>query len=111
MNYKYMVDPQREIRRILPFASCIVSLSLIIPCPHDQVNIWLCLDSPQLKAFCWFAVANKVSTVDHLKRKGIIIDAISNTYFFRLGERNNHLFIYYPISSHIWISIAYFSVS
>lgn len=40
-NYKYMVNPQREIQRILPFSSCIVFLSLIMPCPLDQVDSML----------------------------------------------------------------------
>lgn len=40
-NYKYMVNPQREIQRILPFSSCIVFLSLIMPCPLDQLDSML----------------------------------------------------------------------
>lgn len=67
-------------------------------------SIWMGLVPPRVKAFCWLVVAGNISTADLLRRRGLLLKAISETCCMCRREvmAIDHLFIHCNVSSSIW---------
>lgn len=66
-------------------------------------TVWTGLVPPRVEAFCWLAVAGKISTTDVLRR-GLMSDIISDTFrlCWKEMESIDHLFIHCGVASSIW---------
>lgn len=68
--------------------------------------MWLGLALPLVGAFCWLVVASKVSTVNNIKRRGLMSNNISFTCVMcrRDGESVDQLFLHCKVAVSIWSS-------
>lgn len=73
--------------------------------PHRTLSslVWLGLAPPRVEAFCWLAVASKVSTVDNLRRRGLASNNISDTCVM-CGKEGLaiHMFLQCELAVSIW---------
>ena len=62
------------------------------------------LAPPRMEAFCWLAIAGKISTTDNLRRRGLLSESISDICCLcrRKRESIDHLFIHCEIALTIW---------
>ena len=66
--------------------------------------VWTGLAPPRVEAFCWLAVAGKISTAYALRRNGLMSNSISDMCSLRGRELESidHFFIHCDIASFIW---------
>ena len=68
-----------------------------------SASAWMGLAPPRVEAFCWLAMAGKISMTDSLRR-GLVSEAISDLGCFcgREMESIDHLFIRCDVATSIW---------
>lgn len=56
--------------------------------------VWMGLAPPRVEAFCWLAMASKISITDNLRTRGLRMDSISDMCYHSGRERESidHLF-------------------
>eukprot|EP00268_Persea_americana_P007641 TRINITY_DN12894_c0_g1_i5.p1 TRINITY_DN12894_c0_g1~~TRINITY_DN12894_c0_g1_i5.p1 ORF type:complete len:144 (-),score=13.18 TRINITY_DN12894_c0_g1_i5:118-549(-) len=65
-------------------------------------SIWMGLGPPRVEAFCWLAVAGKISTADILRRRGFTSGSDTCCFCRRERESIDYLFIQCDVASFIW---------
>ena len=66
--------------------------------------VWTGLVPPRVEAFCWLAVAAKISSVDNLKIRGLTASTITDTCVMCHKELKlvNHLLLHCEFTSSVW---------
>lgn len=66
--------------------------------------VWTGVIPPRVKAFCWLAVAAKISTTNNLRRKGLTSSTITDTcvMYHKELEPVNHLLLHCEITAGVW---------
>ena len=82
-------------------------VSSIVLGSHSHLSqVWCGLAPPRVEVFLWLAVAEKISTVDNLRKRRIMSEAISDTCVLCGKEKETitHLFLHCEFASCIWQS-------